>query len=143
MNPITPERQVREVVAPGAPPRPKRPRSISDSSSDDESCARVFPYISRGVDPIDLQMNMEDEECGLHWVEDESDNLCGGFWSSNRSEGSLDPYRNVTMFRGNYRSPIDDSDSEIEIDGEDEEEDDEEDEKQEEKDPNAMDIAED
>jgi len=110
---LTPERPVRELVAPGAPARRKRGRvmvvsdSDSDSDSDDENVRRIDALIF----PEEMDVNEMD-------IEEED-------------------MPNVNMFRGNYSAQIDDSDSELEVEDEDEEEEDED------VDPDAMDIEED
>jgi hypothetical protein len=115
-TPGTPSRTVVEEstgspVAPGAPERPIRTRLAEN-----------------GLQPLTLEFPDVDDEDDGYWIDvvddGESENPPPNvtmFRGNYRSPVDDNPPPNVTMFRGNYRSPFDDSDSEMEIDGSDDE----------------------
>jgi len=155
--PLTPPRPVRELVAPGAPPRRKRGRVMVDSDSEDEqSYSLVFPDIDdedEGVRRIDALIFPEMDMTEISMTEmdmtemDMTEMDMTEMDMSDEMDMTDAPHPNINIHRGNYRSPVDDSDSELEVD--DESDDDESDPEDQEtvvapfKDPDAMDIDDD
>jgi len=144
--PLTPPRPVRELVAPGAPPRRKRGRVMVDSDSEDEqSYSLVFPDIDdedEGARRIDALIFPEMDMTEMDMTEMDMTEMD----MSDEMDMTDAPHPNINMYRGNYRSPVDDSDSELEVD--DESDDDESDPEDQETvvaplDPDAMDIDDD